>query len=112
LPESLALLLENPDIIKVGVALHDDLKALNNLREFSPAGFLELQTFVKKFNILDNGLRRLAGNILNVKISKSQQLSNWEAPQLSEAQVSYAATDAWACYEIYIKLLEYERTQH
>ncbi len=112
LPISLAMLLENPNIIKVGVAIHDDLKALNNLRKFSPGGFIELQSFVKKFNILDNGLRRLAGNILNVKISKSQQLSNWEAPRLSESQISYAATDAWACYEIYIKLLEYEHAQH
>lgn len=111
-PESLVKLLENPAIVKVGVAIHDDLKALNNLREFSPGGFIELQSFVKKFNILDNGLRRLAGNILNVKISKSQQLSNWEAPELSKAQISYAATDAWACYEIYMKLLEYEHAQH
>ena len=111
-PESLVKLLEDPDIMKVGVAIHDDLKALNKLNKFSPGGFIELQSFVKKFNILDNGLRRLAGNILNVKISKAQQLSNWEAPMLTEAQIRYAATDAWVCYEIYMKLLEYEQTQH
>ena len=35
------------------------------------------------------------------KISKSQRLSNWEAEVLTEAQQLYAATDAWACVEIY-----------
>lgn len=112
IPECLVKLLEDPDIVKVGVAIHDDLKALNLLSKFSPGGFIELQSFVKKFNILDNGLRRLAANILNVKISKAQQLSNWEAPVLTESQIRYAATDAWVCYEIYMKLLEYEQTQH
>jgi len=111
-PESLVKLLEDPAIVKVGVAIHDDLKAMNVLSKFSPEGFIELQSFVKKFNIQDNGLRKLAGNILNIKISKSQQLSNWEAPVLTESQIRYAATDAWVCYEIYMKLLEYEQVQH
>ncbi len=112
IPESLVKLLEDQDIVKVGVAIHDDLKALNILSKFSAGGFIELQSFVKKFNIQDNGLRKLAGNILNIKISKSQQLSNWEAPVLTEAQIRYAATDAWVCYEIYMKLLEYEQAQY
>ena len=109
IPKSLVKLLEDPDIVKVGVAIHDDLKALNYLSKFAPGGFVELQSFVKKYNILDNGLRRLAANILNIKISKAQQLSNWEAQVLTESQIRYAATDAWVCYEIYMKLLEHEQ---
>lgn len=112
IPENLVKLLEDPDIVKVGVAIHDDLKALNILTKLSPGGFIELQSFVKKYSILDNGLRRLAANILNIKISKAQQLSNWEAPVLTESQIRYAATDAWVCYEIYMKLLKHEQTQH
>ena len=112
IPGNLVKLLEDPDIVKVGVAIHDDLKALNIHTKFSPGGFIELQSFVKKYNILDNGLRRLAANILNIKISKAQQLSNWEIQVLTESQIRYAATDAWVCYEIYIKLMEHEQTQY
>ena len=36
--------------------------------------------------------------------SKTQQLSNWEAPQLSGAQLKYAAIDAWVCREMYVRL--------
>ena len=44
------------------------------------------------------------------KISKSQRLSNWEADVLSDGQKQYAATDAWACLNIYNLLQELKRT--
>lgn len=94
-------LLSNPDIIKAGVAIHDDIIGLQRLFDFKPDGFIELQDYVKKFGIEDNGLKKLSANILGFQISKRQQTSNWEVPQLSQAQIEYAATDAWVCYEIY-----------
>jgi ribonuclease D len=106
LPGSITKLLQDPNIVKVGVAIREDLKALQKLNEFKPDGFIELQEFVNQFGIESNGLRGIAGIVLKRKISKSQQLSNWENDSLSDAQVQYAATDAWACHEIYRILIE------
>lgn len=104
LPDEIIEILQNPDIKKVGVAIHDDIKALQRLKRFEAGGFIELQNFVKKYGIENFGLRKLTGLILDFKISKRQQLSNWENSVLTDAQILYAATDAWVSYEIYRKL--------
>lgn len=94
-------LLENPGIHKVGLSIHDDFHSLNRLSTFSPAGFTDLQQFVKDYGISDNSLSRIHAILFGMRISKSQQLSNWEAPELSPAQQHYAALDAHACIRIY-----------
>lgn len=94
-------LLENPDIHKVGLSIHDDFHNLNRLSPFHPAGFTDLQQFVKKYGITDNSLSRIHAILFGQRISKSQQLSNWEAPELSPGQQHYAALDARACIRIY-----------
>ncbi len=71
--------------------------------------FIELQTFVKEFGIEDCSLQKLYANVFGQKISKAQQLSNWEADVLSEAQKLYAATDAWACVRLYEELNELKK---
>lgn len=106
LPKRLAKILANKHIEKVGVAIHDDISTLQKLQDFKPAGFVELQQFVKKYGIEDNGLKKLTANILGFNISKRQQTSNWEQEQLSVPQIEYAATDAWVCYEIYNTLIQ------
>jgi len=104
LQDELLEILSNPCIIKVGAAIRDDIKLLQKVRPFEPGGFIELQDYVRKFGIENSGLSSLAGIVMNSRISKSQQLSNWEADALTEAQMLYAATDAWACREIFLKL--------
>jgi ribonuclease D len=104
LPESLAQILASKNIIKIGVALKDDIRTLRKLREFNPERFIDLQLYVKDFGIEDNGLKKLVANILDFRISKGQQTSNWEQDILSSQQMEYAATDAWVCFEIYKKL--------
>ena len=104
LPDEIAGILADRSIIKAGVAIHDDIKALKKLNHFNEDGFVELQDHVKKFGIESSGLQKLSAIILGFRISKRQQVTNWEAPELSEAQMIYAATDAWVCYEIYKKL--------
>jgi ribonuclease D len=103
-PKELIKLLSDENITKAGVALRDDIATLKRLHTFEPAGFVDLQIYVKGFGIEDNGLKKLAANILGFQISKRQQTSNWESEQLTEAQIEYAATDAWVCYEIYMAL--------
>jgi ribonuclease D len=104
IPDDLVDLLSDPSVIKAGVAVHDDIRFLKGIRRFSPDGFIDLQTLVKDFGIQSSGLKKLAAIILGFRISKRQQVTDWEAEQLSEAQLIYAATDAWVCHQIYKKL--------
>ena len=94
------------EITKVGVALRDDIKELQQLKHFEPAGFVELNHMVKDIGIESNGLKKLAGIILGIRISKNAQTSNWENEELSDKQLTYAATDAWVCIEMYHRLRE------
>ncbi|HUS85894.1 MAG TPA: 3'-5' exonuclease [Bacteroidales bacterium] len=105
LPDLLKRVLEDPGLLKVGVAIHDDVKGLKKLSSFKPAGFVELQELVGDYGIKSAGLRKLAAIILGFRISKRQQISNWESPVLTDAQISYAATDAWVCHQIYMELI-------
>ncbi|MDR0712880.1 MAG: 3'-5' exonuclease domain-containing protein 2 [Bacteroidales bacterium] len=103
-PPNLIGLLSDPNLLKIGVALKNDMDVLCRSVHMQPKGFIDLQDMMKQFTIKDLGLAKMTGIILGVRISKSQQLSNWENAVLTEAQQRYAATDAWACYEIYRKL--------
>ena len=103
-PDMLVRLLEDENIIKVGAAVHDDLIDMKEVRRFKPGGFLDLQKYVEAFGIENKAVAKLAGIVLGFRISKSQQLSNWDAKVLTESQMLYAATDAWVCYRIYREL--------
>lgn len=94
-------ILSNPSILKAGIAIRDDVKVLQAKKKFVPAGFIELQDEAKDRGINCFSLKKLSGIVLGFKISKAQQLSNWEAGELTEAQLRYAATDAWISYKIY-----------
>ncbi|MBN2772836.1 MAG: 3'-5' exonuclease domain-containing protein 2 [Prolixibacteraceae bacterium] len=104
LPEPLKKLLQSDKIIKPGIAIRDDIKVLQELNGFKPGGFIELQDEVKDFGIQNFSLKKLAGIILGIRISKAQQLSNWEAATLTPPQMVYAATDAWVSLKIYKNL--------
>lgn len=96
--------LENENIKKIGVAIHGDLRNLRVWSKFEPRNFVDLQNIVGDYGIEELGLQKIYAIVFGKKISKSQQLSNWEAKILNRAQQVYAATDAWACRQIYLKL--------
>ena len=102
-------LLASEKIIKVGAAIHDDIKGLQRKHEFVPAAFVDLQKIVWEWGVRDKSVKKMAAIILGFRVSKTQQLSNWEAGVLSEAQCRYAATDAWVCREMYLKLMASEK---
>ena len=104
LPDCLVDLLESDKLLKVGLSLQDDFRQLTRRRSINPCGYVELQQMVREFGITDMSLAKLYANLFNCRISKSQQLSNWEADVLNERQKRYAATDAWACVRIYNEL--------
>lgn len=91
----------NPDIMKIGLSVHDDFNVLGRSGEIRPQGFVELQSYVKQFSIADTSLQKIYAIVFGERISKSQRLSNWEADTLSPEQQSYAAIDAWACLRLY-----------
>jgi ribonuclease D len=95
---------EDKNIKKLGVALADDIKDLQKLKRFKAEEFFELNQLVKSIGIESNGLKKLVAIILGYRISKSAQVSNWEAPALTEKQLRYGATDAFVCLEMYDKL--------
>lgn len=103
-PGELRKFLEDEGILKVGAGLLDDMRRLRQITDFQPGGFLDLQKYVEAFSIESKSLKKMVAIVLGYKISKSQQTSNWEADELTPQQQVYAATDAWACLEIYNKL--------
>ncbi|MBQ0150625.1 MAG: 3'-5' exonuclease domain-containing protein 2 [Bacteroidales bacterium] len=97
--------LGNEKIVKVGAAVNDDIRGLQRYHSFEPKNFVDLQKIAWEYGIKDKSVKKMGAIILGIKISKAQQLSNWEAEELSEAQQKYAATDAWICREMYLKLM-------
>ena len=102
-------ILSSERIVKVGAAIHDDIRGLQRLRDFKAEAFVDLQKIGWEWGIRDKAVKKMAAIILGIRISKTQQLSNWEADKLSESQCKYAATDAWVCREMYLKLLASEK---
>jgi ribonuclease D len=109
IPKALRKILASPDILKIGAATTDDVRGLKKHHDFEPKGFVDLQKMVWEYGIKDKSVKKMAAIILGVRISKTQQLSNWEAEELSESQKAYAATDAWICREMYYKLMASEK---
>ncbi len=101
LPRCIVELFTDRAVQKVGLSLHDDWAQLRRRADFEPCNDLELQHYVTRLGIEDMSLQKLYANLFGQKISKKQRLSNWEADVLSEAQKRYAATDAWACLQLY-----------
>ena len=109
MPRSLCRVLSDPRIIKVGAAVQDDVRGLKKHHGFEAQGFVDLQKIVWEWGVKDKSVKKMAAGILGIRISKTQQRSNWEAETLSEPQQKYAATDAWVCREMYLKLLKTEK---
>lgn len=101
--EVLAELLADARLIKVGVALAHDLRTLKLRFPFAEMNVLDLGIVARHQRISQTGLRNLAGIFLGIRIPKGARTSNWAAPRLSPAQVSYAATDAWTCRELFLR---------
>lgn len=90
-------------IVTAGVALADDLRQLQQLFEFAPAATLDLGHVARRHGLKQTGLRNLTGIFLGTRIPKGTKTTNWAAPRLTPQQVTYAATDAWACRELYLR---------
>ena len=108
MPQELADLFADPNILKVGLAFRDDINGLRRRRNFTPANCVDIQSMVAKYGILDLGLQKIYAICFGKKISKAQQLTNWENSHLTTEQARYASTDAWATLLIYEDLIAHE----
>jgi ribonuclease D len=109
LAPAIVRLLETEGPLKVGLSWHDDIRSLHERGDFEPHGFIDLQDHMIELGIKDMSLAKLYANLFHQRISKREQLSNWEADVLTDKQKLYGATDAWACvrlYEEYVRLKE------
>lgn len=111
LAPAIVRLLEDTTVTKVGLSWHDDLNSLHRLGDFKTGAFMEIQHLIQDIGIEDLSLQKIYANLFGLKISKRQQLSNWEADILSDKQKLYAATDAWACIKIYEEIVRLKQ-QH
>ncbi len=110
MPDSLVRLLTDQRVLKVALSWHDDLTSLHRRRTFQCAPFVELQDYAASLGIQDMSLQKLYANVFGKRIAKSQQLTNWENDELTEAQRLYAATDAWACVMLYEEMTRLKET--
>jgi ribonuclease D len=99
----LAELLAEPRIVKAGVALAHDLRSLKLLFPFIEKNVVDLGVAARRCGLSQTGVRNLAGMLLGIRIPKGAKTSNWAAAQLSAQQITYAATDAWVCRELYLR---------
>lgn len=104
LPKELCDFLSSDRFTKIGLSSRDDIKGLQKLTPFTPAGFIDLQRIAPDYGIEEMSLRKMAAIVLGFRISKAQQLSNWESETLNEKQIRYAATDSWVTRQIYVRL--------
>ncbi len=109
LAPSIVRLLEDATLPKIGLSWHDDINSLQKLGSFKTGHFIDIQHYVQDIGIEDMSLQKIYANLFGQKISKRQQLSNWEADVLSDKQKIYAATDAWACINIYKEIIRLKR---
>lgn len=103
-------LLEDVNVPKIGLSLHDDIHSLHQITDFQPGNFIDLQDRVCEIGVKDKSLQKLYANFFGQRISKRQRLTNWEADILTEKQKQYAAIDAWSCIMLYDELIRLEQT--
>ena len=105
LSHAIVRLLEDTQVKKIGLSWHDDLLSLHKLGDFKTGLFIDIQDHVRELGIEDLSLQKIYANLFGKKISKRQQLSNWDVDILTDRQKAYAATDAWACINIYKEII-------
>ena len=110
MPASIIRFLEDDTVLKVGLSWHDDILSLQKRAKFTPGRFFDIQKHVGEIGVEDMSLQKLYANFFHQRISKAQRLTNWEADILTDKQMIYAATDAWACIRLYRELMRLEQT--
>ena len=103
---AMAQFLSAERIVKAGVGLAEDLRQLRKSFQFTEKAVVDLSATAKRQGLAKTGVRTLAAAFLGFRIPKGSKTSNWAAAHLTPQQIAYAAMDAWACRELYLKFRE------
>jgi len=106
LHEDIITLFESDKIVKIGVGMRADIVELKRIRTFTQNNCIDLNDLMPTLGVEKIGIRNLVAILLEKRVSKNQQVSNWENAELTRSQQQYAATDAWVCYKMYILLIK------
>ena len=106
LHEDLIALFESDKIAKIGVGMSADIVELKRIRTFTQNNCIDLNDLMPTLGVEKIGIRNLVAILLERRVSKNQQVSNWENEELTRSQQQYAATDAWVCYKMYVLLIK------
>ncbi len=104
---AVAQLLESPTLIKAGFGLGDDRRRITHKLGVDLQGVLDLNiVFRARGYRKDMGVRGAVAVLFNQRFIKSKKAttSNWANARLSEAQIIYAANDAYAALRVYLAL--------
>ncbi|PWF62885.1 3'-5' exonuclease [Shewanella sp. BC20] len=102
-------LLENEQILKVGIGLRGDGQALKRDWDIQVSPRLDLNWAMAQLGAgKEMGTRQLVAALLHKRIDKSKKitLSNWQQVPLSQAQIQYAALDALAANLCFWQLID------
>ena len=99
----LGRLLSAKTTVKAGVGLGEDLRQLRKSFAFEPHAIADIGAVARRHRLEKSGVRPLAAMFLGFRIPKGAKTTNWAVQRLSPQQIAYAATDAWACRELYLK---------
>lgn len=102
-------LLENEQILKVGIGLRGDGQALKRDWDIHVSPRLDLNWAMAQLGAgKEMGTRQLVAALLHKRIDKPKKLtlSNWQQVPLSQAQVQYAALDALAANLCFWQLID------
>lgn len=97
---------EEPRVVKAGIAFTQDVKELQALHPFRAENIVDLSIIARKAGLVHTGLRNMTGMFLRARVSKGAQVSDWSVPNLTKAQIEYAATDAWVTRELYFRFAQ------
>jgi ribonuclease D len=99
-----AELLALSGVVKAGFGLGDDKKRIASKLGVEPADVLELNTIFRQRGYRkDMGVKGAVAVLFNRRFIKSKKAttSNWANPRLTEAQLVYAANDAYAAIRVF-----------
>jgi len=105
--QALALVLKNPNLLKIMHSGVEDVEVLQQVCRVLPQNIFDTQIAASFLNLgFSLGLAKLVKNLLNIELNKTQTLTNWRMRPLTAEQVQYAAEDAFYCYQLYLNLIK------
>jgi hypothetical protein len=108
LPEPVANILKDPNIVKIGQGVGLDLKDMREDFSNMPSNIvnlIDLHKVASKLNSQPKSLQGLVGIFLRKRLLKDMRLSNWEDETLRMEQIQYASIDAWAARSVYLEMV-------